>query len=231
MRSSAWAGTALAAGAVLVVMAEAVHWRASRDGVPAEPAVAATVSAGSPHPEPRPSEVIVVLGFPSLKTGRMHPLQKWRTEIAVRSMNPAAACTLVFTGSGRPGGESEAAVMARYARKRLGVSPDAIVLEERARTTWQNIRNTLPYLAGADIVKIASDPTHARKGRRYLFLQSPKVAARLRATDDYRLGERWWLKIPMLGYALSAGRRGHSAVRNSVQDVGPDAGSGISSDH
>lgn len=102
--------------------------------------------------------------------------------------------------------------MAEYARHEFGIPAERIVLEENARTTWQNIRNSIPYLYSADVIKIASDPTHARKGRRYLLLQNPVLAARLRATDDYRLGERWWLKIPMLGYALTAGRadRGES---------------------
>ncbi|NYI68054.1 YdcF family protein [Spelaeicoccus albus] len=220
MRNSGWAKATLTVGAVLVAAAEVVHWRASRDAVRAP-------RYGLPDSGAAHSEVIVVLGFPSFRSGRMHPLQKWRTEIAVRSMNPAAMSTLVFTGAGRPGGKSEAAVMAGYAQHELGIAPDHIVLEEHATTTWQNIRNSMQYLRGADVVKIASDPTHARKGRRYLFLQSPVVGAKLRRTDDYRVGERWWLKIPMLGYAMSAGRRRRPASvgedpRPAGADITPD---------
>lgn len=180
------------------IAAEIVHWRASRDDVP----------GALPHETDRAvtSEAILVLGFPSFKSGRMHPLQKWRTEIAVRSMNPQADSTLIFSGAARPGGRSEAAVMAGYAQEQFGISAEHIVMEEQALSTWENIRNSIPYLKSADVIKIASDPTHARKGRRYLLLQSPRLAARLRAADDYRVGERWWLKIPMLGYAMTAGR-------------------------
>lgn len=183
----------------LPLAAELLHWRASRH--------LRNADAGSRGISG--SEAVIVLGYRATRSGRLHPLQRWRTEIAVRSMDSGRDGRLVFTGAGRGGSPSEAATMAAYARAVLGVPADRIILETEARNTWQNIELTLPLVEDADTIKIASDPMHAARARRYLRRQRPDLADRLVSADDYRFLERWWLKIPTAAYesAVRAARR------------------------
>lgn len=181
---------ACAAGAVGVVGAELWHRRASR------------LSPGADRRGPDRSQAVVVLGYPSRRNGRPHPVQRWRTEIAVRSLPASDDSVLVFSG-GRTRGSavSEAETMAAYAR-RLQVPEDRILLETRAESTWQNIELSLPLIDSYDTIVIASDPLHAARGRRYLGRQRPDLVSRLAFADDYRFGERWWLKTLIAAYEL-----------------------------
>jgi uncharacterized SAM-binding protein YcdF (DUF218 family) len=184
-----------------VAMAEWLHWWASRQCI-----------GESPGPG---AEAIVVLGFHATRTGHLHPLQRWRTDIGVRSMDPHRESKVIFTGAGRRGGPSEAATMSLYAREALGVPVGRIVLETKAENTWQNIELTLPMIDTADTIKIASDPMHAARARRHLRELRPDLAARVAPAADYRFLERWWLKVPTAAYELSHGARGHIRRRQS----------------
>jgi DUF218 domain len=177
-----------------VAAAEFLHWRASRRDLGA-----------GPHPGPGSgSEAVIVLGYPAKADGRPHPVQRWRCDIAVRSMDPGRDSQLIFTGFGPDGEPSEAAVMSAYARDVLGVPADRIHTEDKARSTWQNIELTTPMLESADTIKIASDPLHAARARGYLHAQRPDLAARLTPAADYRFGDHWWLKLPTAAYELVA---------------------------
>jgi uncharacterized SAM-binding protein YcdF (DUF218 family) len=147
---------------------------------------------------------VVVLGYPAKPDGRPHPVQRWRCDIAVRSMDPGRDSQLIFTGFGPDGEPSEAAVMSAYARDVLGVPADRIHTEDKARSTWENIELTTPMLESADTIKIASDPLHAARARGYLHAQRPDLAARLAPAADYRFGDHWWLKLPTAAYELAA---------------------------
>jgi uncharacterized SAM-binding protein YcdF (DUF218 family) len=195
---SGWVAGALGVSAVLAVAAsEWMHWKASRRYLAADSA------ADLPPAEAtRPSEAVIVLGYPARRNGKTHPLQRWRCQIAARSVNPEGASQMIFTGAGRGHGPSEAAVMSEYARDVLGVPSEQIALEDRARTTWQNVRFALPLAEHADTIKFASDSLHAARARRYLLAQRPELAARLRSGADYRFGERWWLKVATAGYEV-----------------------------
>jgi uncharacterized SAM-binding protein YcdF (DUF218 family) len=178
----------LPAGVVAVVVlslagADLVHRWASRRGL------------GRPGPLPGAGpEVVLVLGFPSRRSGRPHPMQRWRTEIAVRSLRTPDG-RLVFSGAGRHGRPSEAEVMAGLARDRHGIAAGRITLETRARSTWENIASSLPELEAAGTIRIASSPVHAARARRYLARQRPDLAARLAPADDHRFGERIGWKL------------------------------------
>lgn len=179
----------LAGAAAILAIAEALTWRASRQGV-----------GRSTGDAPDASEVIVVLGCPTDPDGSVSWMQRHRCEIAVRSRNPEAARSLlVFTGRSR--GEqdipSEAAVMAKHAREVLGVAADDILLEEESQYTWENIKFSLPLFRGFPVIKVASNTWHARRGRRYLAQQAPELADRLRRAEDHRFGELLVLK-PLL---------------------------------
>ena len=171
----------------LVAAAEFQHWRASRALLRREAA-------------PPGGEAVLVLGYAARDTGRPHPLQRWRTEIAARSMDADRESRLIFTGSARSVGRSEAEIMAAYARDALGVAEDRIVLESKAESTWQNVEYSLPDLESAATIKIASDPMHAARAREYLGRLRPDLLSRVVAADDYRLGEKWWLKLPTAAF-------------------------------
>ena len=183
---------------VLIALAEVAHWRAAHQVL-----VRRTLTADDN------SEAILVLGYPSHAGGRLHPMQRWRTDIAVRSMR-SPQTRLVLSGAARGGEPSEAEVMAAYARDVLGVPAAQIVVETRALTTWQNVQHCLPLIEDAATIKIASAPLHAARARRYLAQQRPDLAQRVASADDYRLGERCGWKLATLVYGL------HRAVRPRI---------------
>ena len=62
---------------------------------------------------------------------------------------------------------------------------------------------SLPHVEDCDMIAFCSDPLHAARARRYAGEQRPELAARLVSADDYRLLERWWLKVPATAYELT----------------------------
>ncbi|ABS05061.1 protein of unknown function DUF218 [Kineococcus radiotolerans SRS30216 = ATCC BAA-149] len=180
----AFLGPGLLAAAATVLAVELVHAVAARCGFP----------GGRGGGEP---DVVLVLGHPSRRDGTLHPVQRWRTEIAVRSSSSAL---LVFSGYAPARGRSEAAVMAEHARRVLGVAPGRLRREEAATSTWDNIAFTLDDLAAGSRIAIASSPVHALRARRYLRRLRPDLAARLVPADDYRPGERWGWKAATVLY-------------------------------
>lgn len=137
-----------------VAVSDGVHWWASRQRM------------GSPRTTQPRSEVVLVLGYPTRPDGRSHVRQRWRTEIAVRSLDPQCPNgRLIFSGANPRSGRSVAEVMATYARDILGVASERIVLEQRARRTWENVAFSLgpPGRDGRDQGRLRS--THAWKAR------------------------------------------------------------------
>jgi uncharacterized SAM-binding protein YcdF (DUF218 family) len=150
-------------GALSIAASELWHRRASGSG-PGRDAPATTRSCA-----------VVVLGFPARRGGDLHALQRWRTEIGIRSLGSAPDRRLVFTGGPSRGAQvSEAQVMADYARRR-GVPAEGIVLEEAATNTWENLTLAVPLIEAFDTIIIASDPLHAWRSRRYLARQDPTL--------------------------------------------------------
>ncbi len=205
--------TAVAAAAALpavaVLVAELVQWRASSQGWDQrshrDQRRDRSRRRGRRTDEPVPGpQVVLVLGCPSRPGGRVHPVQRWRTEIAVRSLHPQHG-RLLFSGgrTGAPDDPSEACVMAAYARDVLGVPEQRIALEVEARSTWQNVAHCLDQLEAAASITIASAPTHAARARRYLATQRPDLARRLTPAEDYRVGERCGWKVATVAYALA----------------------------
>lgn len=182
--------SAAGAAALLVGVAEAFNRWASGSKLPAT------------GPDKAATEAIIVLGYASRRDGTAHPLQRWRCQIAVRSMDPRRDSTLIMSGWAPDGQRSEAEVMAAYAHEVLGVPKDRILLEERARSTWDNVRYSLPLAEGYDVIKVASNPVHARRARRYIAHLRPDLVARLEPAADYRLGEHWLLKTAVFGYEI-----------------------------
>jgi len=95
--------------------------------------------------------------------------------------------------------------MADYAINTFGVPRENVVLEECARTTWENTAYSIPLIEQAPSIKIASNTFHARTARKYLAKQSPLLTARLHCARDYVPSELVLAKL-RLGSMSSAGR-------------------------
>lgn len=191
----------------LVAWGELVHWRASR--ALARPRL------------PARSEAVVVLGFRNTRGDRANALNRWRVRAALRSIDPTLASSiLVCSGASGAASESEAALLARYAVAERGYT-GTVRLEERSRSTWQNVENVIPLIEDVDQIKIVSNPLHAQKARLYLRHQRPDLAERLVRAADYRLGEGWPVK-PLFALHglrdLARGKRG-LAQKQRQQDV------------
>ncbi|MGT2424769.1 YdcF family protein [Amnibacterium kyonggiense] len=175
-RAGGWLALAVAS-LLLAGWSEVVHARASRKRLGCRPGDSAS------------SEVIVALGLRN-RGRRANWLNRYRVRVALRSLSiDASTSRLVFSGGPASSGAlPEAEVMFEYAR-RLGVPAAMIEVEVASRTTWENVRNVIPMLEGAERIVFASNALHAEKARAYLWRQRPDLAARLGRADDYRLGE------------------------------------------
>jgi len=179
------AAAAAAALAAVVGLAEALHWRANGQWL------------GSARPTPESVEAIVVLGFKN-RGNHANWVNRWRVRAGIRSLDPTVREHLLVLCGGPVGGPvPEAELMAASARE-LGYS-GPIVWDSTSRTTWQNVENAIPLIAGASLIKVVSNSLHAAKARRYLWQLRPDLAARLARGDDYRVGEQAWLK-PLAAY-------------------------------
>jgi uncharacterized SAM-binding protein YcdF (DUF218 family) len=138
--------------------------------------------------------MLVVLGLPGTNAA-MRAVQRWRVAMALRARTRWQDATVVFTGGSRHGSTSEAGQMANLARQR-GLSPDAIVLEEEARTTWENVSFAQPLTGDAELIVLVSDGLHAERARRYWMLQYPHSRSHVVVDPDYRFLDHLWLKTP-----------------------------------
>jgi uncharacterized SAM-binding protein YcdF (DUF218 family) len=178
--------------AAVIAWSEIVHWRASRAGVRAA--------------RPARSEAVVVLGSRNRSSERANALNRWRVRAALRSVDQAVSSSVLVCSGGvtsRDSPVSEASLLARYAVVELGF-PGRVRLEQRSRTTWENVRNVIPLLENVDQVKFVSNPLHAQKARLYLRRQRPDLAGRLVRAADYRFGEAWPVKPWFALYGLRA---------------------------
>jgi uncharacterized SAM-binding protein YcdF (DUF218 family) len=172
----------------LAAWGEFVHWRASR--------------AQAHERLPARSEAVVVLGYRNTRGDRANALNRWRVRAALRSVDPTMASSiLVCSGASGAAGVSEAALLARYAVAQRGFT-GTVELEERSRSTWQNVENVIPLIEHVDQIKIVSNPLHAQKARLYLRHLRPDLADRLVRAADYRLGEAWPVKPLFALYGL-----------------------------
>jgi uncharacterized SAM-binding protein YcdF (DUF218 family) len=180
-----------------VAASELVQWTATR-----------ARSAGGPDPA---GTGYIVLGYPARRNGSVHPVQKFRVRLARRAHGRTGG-TVVFTGGAREGGPSEAAVMARYGES-IGMPRAAIVLEERATTTWENVAYSLPLVEGSPAIAFCSDPLHALRARRYALAQRPDLRDRLVSDGGYRPFDGWWIKLPCTAYELGFEARSRMGAR------------------
>ncbi|WP_082614393.1 YdcF family protein [Mycobacterium sp. Root265] len=168
-----WAAVTAAALTVGFGWAEWSTWRASRSALPTGATNPRQITAG---------ECVLVLGNP------LPILHRWRVRIAVRSTDPDRA-RFVFSGGAVRSKLPEAQMMADYAVHQLGVPAHNVVIEDQSTTTVENIKYSVPLMAGSPVIKIASDTFHARRARRILHDESPELADHLVQARDYIPGE------------------------------------------
>lgn len=183
---------ALATVGALLLVSEGIHLAASTRGLGDSP--------GRPDGAVG-REAVVVLGFGDAGP-RANRINRYRVRAALRSMDARADATaLVLCGGSVRGDESEARILARFARDELGYA-GALVLEEASTSTRENVANAIPLIEDADTIRIVSDPVHAEEARGYLRAARPDLADRLARGDEYRFGEMTWMKPLAIAVAL-----------------------------
>ena len=170
--------------AVLVaglLWSEFEHWRSSRRAMGTRPGRRGT------------GEAVVVLGFRN-RGARANGINRWRVRAALRSRQPGLGPSRLVLSGGPVGGPvPEAELMACYAREERGY-PGVLITEVTSRSTWENVRNAIPYIEDADRIKFVSNSLHAEQARVYLRQLRPDLAERLVPAADYRFGELTLLK-------------------------------------
>lgn len=153
---------------------------------------------------------MLVLGYPSREDGTPSPIQRLRVATGVDAMRRHACERIVVSGGAVHTGPVEAETMAALAHS-AGVADAAIVVEDRARTTWENVSLSLPLLPAGDVVLVASDAIHARRGRRYLCEQAPARCDRVFTAPG-------WDPFGHLGWTLgSALYEAHARIRDALR--------------
>jgi uncharacterized SAM-binding protein YcdF (DUF218 family) len=155
-------------------------------------------------------DVIVVLGAPLGEDGRLGRVVRERVEAGVAAWKAGLAPFLLFTGGRtdpsvwadlRAGiygaqarersGVAEAAGMRDHARA-LGVPSEAILLEERARSTEENARYAALMMAerGLRRALVVTQPFHLRRSLRW-FAQAGVEVVGLHLEESYIYAGGW----------------------------------------
>ena len=105
--------------------------------------------------------VIIVLGTPANPDGTPSPEQRERTLEGVREFQAGVAPHIIFTGGPAHNQFVEAHVMAKLAMSK-GVPPNAIIEEDQAQNTIQNIFYSRRIMSsyGWDTAEVVSSPSH-----------------------------------------------------------------------
>jgi len=160
---------------------------------------------------------VVVLGYGN--TGESANLvNRFRVRAGIRSLDPAADNLLVLCGGPVHSSTSEAVIMQRYARERLGYAGPT-VLDTTSRSTRENIAHAIPLIEHADTIAIVSNAPHAEMGREILWHERPDLAAGLVRGAEHRLGEAPVLKI--LGALRATYAKRTALWRRSSRSITP----------
>jgi uncharacterized SAM-binding protein YcdF (DUF218 family) len=130
------------------------------------------------------SVVVLVPGY----GGRFRAVERWRMEVALRTLRAHGGGQLVVSGHR---GEAE-----RLAA--IAASQD-VIIEPTARSTWENAERSIPFFDDAPRVAVATDRFHARVAERYLRQIRPDLARRL-VTANRRWRRGWWIQAGGVGY-------------------------------
>ena len=111
--------------------------------------------------ERRPADAIVVMGAAQYD-GVPSPVFAARLDHAVALYEDGLAPRLIVTGGKQEGDRTTEAASARAYAVRHGVPPEAILVEDRSRTTLESIRGVATLMEEADLrdALFVSDPSH-----------------------------------------------------------------------
>lgn len=134
----------------------------------AVPFIAVAIAAWRVHraarcaPSTANAKAIVVLGARVLPSGRATPALQHRAETGAALFLAGRAPLIIFSGGGAP---SEASI-ARDIAVAAGVPPEACLVEEQSRSTYENAIFTVPMLKerGIDDVLLVTDDFHLLRG-------------------------------------------------------------------
>jgi uncharacterized SAM-binding protein YcdF (DUF218 family) len=154
---------------------------------------------------------IIVLGTPANSDGTPSPEQRERTLEGVREFKAGVAPHLILTGGPAHNKFVEAHVMAKLAVEQ-GVPPDAVIEEDQAQNTVQNIFYSSRIMAAHQwtSAEVVSSPSHLP--RTALILEHFPIAWRTEAAPwppNYGLWERaahfgvetqYCVKLRMFGF-------------------------------
>ena len=101
----------------------------------------------------------ILLGCPCRKDGSMSRSQVERCRLAMAAWSSYR--TLVITGGAVKNKWPEAQTMAAYIRTRC---PIPVVIEDKSRTTWENLKNTREIIGDVPVLLLTSS-LHARRAQ------------------------------------------------------------------
>jgi uncharacterized SAM-binding protein YcdF (DUF218 family) len=153
--------------------------------------------------------VVFILGFPGRRNGRPSRMQRLRVEAGTRAMKEFHCTRMVISGGAPHSPYIEAKTMGALAVAQ-GIPFDRLVLEKRARNTWENVKYSLSSLRGFDKVVVVSDGLHVHRGRRYLCKQDPHLCHDVVRATSYRFGRIFWFKLPGFLHEI------HAYIRDGV---------------
>lgn len=174
--------------AVLVVLTEAAFWFGYRDAQD-------TGGVGSC--------VVLIPGYPSNSDGTHHPIQRLRVEAGYSASQENHCSRIVLSGGAVKNAHVEAESMAEIAHA-LGASEQNIITEAQARTTWENLGCSKPYLQGYDRILVVSDSLHVHRAKRYACRQDKSLCPKVYAIGAHPPISLLWWKIPAASYELRA---------------------------
>ncbi len=147
--------------AFILAATEAAFWLAAESG---------------PLPSDEHGCAVLVLGYPTNPDGTATAVARFRVESGVRAYREHRCSKLVLSGGAIQNEHVEAESMATLARS-LGVSTADLVLERRARSTWENIGCTAQLVPSGRVL-VVSDSLHARRAARYACRQASGLCRR-----------------------------------------------------
>lgn len=177
VRSGAWAALPAAARAAIAAAAAATLALSLGIG-----ALVMGCAATAPSPG---LDAIIVLGAQVRPDGTPSTVLRYRLDAAAAYLreNPGTRC---IVSGGKGGNEpcSEAECMAAYLRE-SGIDDSRIVLEDRSRSTVENLRNSRELLgAGTGRVGIVTNDFHIFRACRIAARQGPSGACGISAPSD-----------------------------------------------
>lgn len=135
-----------------------------------------------PEPENPSSAVGPVIVLVPGYGGRFRPVERWRMTIALKTLADLGGGQLVVSGHGGEAGRLAA----------LAPPEVRVLVEPTARSTFENVERSIPFLLDAEIIAIASDRLHRRRAATYLGALKPELVSRL-IEPVYGWREGWWM--------------------------------------